>query len=94
VLRIVDRLVGPVRGAHLGGPALGEQAVQFFRGDLQGVGELGPRPWLWGDALEAQRDKVRAELIRAGSAAKLSQAVIADVLGLSQQRVGQLANAS
>ena len=46
------------------------------------------------DALEAQRDKVRAELIRAGSAAKLSQAVIADVLGLSQQRVGQLANAS
>lgn len=46
------------------------------------------------DALEAQRDDMRAGLIRAGMAAELSQAVIADVLRVSQQRVGQLANAS
>lgn len=46
------------------------------------------------DTLEARRDGLRAELIKVGLAARLSQAVVADVLGVSQQRVGQLANAS
>ncbi|MFY9806905.1 MAG: MerR [Pseudonocardiaceae bacterium] len=46
------------------------------------------------DVLEAQRDAIRTELIKAGIASKLSQAAIADVLRVSQQRVGQLANAS
>ncbi|MDQ2709734.1 MAG: hypothetical protein M3Z25_19840 [Actinomycetota bacterium] len=46
------------------------------------------------DAVEAERDRIRAQLIRAGLAARLSQAVVADVLGLSQQRVGQLSKAS
>jgi predicted XRE-type DNA-binding protein len=45
-------------------------------------------------ALEVQRDAIRTELINAGVASKLSQAVIAEVLRVSQQRVGQLANAS
>ncbi|MGH3719914.1 MAG: MerR [Pseudonocardiaceae bacterium] len=42
----------------------------------------------------ARRDAVRLEIIRRFSAAGLSQRVIADVLGLSHQRVHQLANAS
>ncbi len=42
----------------------------------------------------ARRDAVRLEIIRRLSAAGLSQRVIADVLGLSHQRVNQLANAS
>ena len=42
----------------------------------------------------ARRDAVRLEIIRRFSAAGLSQRVIADVLGLSHQRVNQLANAS
>lgn len=46
------------------------------------------------DELEMRRDEVRRELIRIGLAAKLPQAAIADVLGISQQRVGQLASAS
>lgn len=46
------------------------------------------------DALAAQRDNLRAGLIKAGLASNLSQAVVADVLRVSQQRVGQLARAS
>lgn len=46
------------------------------------------------DVLEARRDELRRELIRVGLAAKLPQSAIADVLGLSQQRVHQLASAS
>lgn len=42
----------------------------------------------------AKRDAVRLEIIRRFSAAGLSQRVIADVLGLSHQRVNQLSNAS
>lgn len=46
------------------------------------------------DELETRRDELRRELIRVGLAAKLWQSAIADVLGVSQQRVNQLANAS
>jgi predicted XRE-type DNA-binding protein len=46
------------------------------------------------DTATARRDAVRLEIIRRFSAAGLSQRVIADVLGLSHQRVNQLANAS
>jgi predicted XRE-type DNA-binding protein len=46
------------------------------------------------DTATARRDAVRLEIIRRLSAAGLSQRVIADVLGLSHQRVNQLANAS
>jgi predicted XRE-type DNA-binding protein len=44
--------------------------------------------------MEARRDTLRADLIRAGRAAGLSQAAIADVVGVSQQRVAQLSRAS
>jgi len=46
------------------------------------------------EAATARRDAIRLEIIRRFSAAGLSQRVIADVLGLSHQRVNQLANAS
>jgi len=46
------------------------------------------------DAATARRDAVQLEIIRRFSAAGLSQRVIADVLGLSHQRVNQFANAS
>lgn len=46
------------------------------------------------EAAEDRRDELRAELIRAGAAAGLSQAAIADVVGVSQQRVAQLSRAS
>lgn len=46
------------------------------------------------EELEARRDDLRADLIRAGRAAGLSQAAIADVVGVSQQRVAQLSRAS
>jgi len=42
--------------------------------------------------LEAQRDELRHELIREGRNAHLPQSALADVLGLSQQRVAQLAS--
>lgn len=46
------------------------------------------------EAATARRDAVRLQIIRRFSAAGLSQRVIAEVLGLSHQRVNQLANAS
>lgn len=46
------------------------------------------------DALDAQRDQSRLEMIRIAKKANLSERVIADVLGVSHQRVNQLANAS
>ncbi len=46
------------------------------------------------EAATVRRDAVRLEIIRRLSAAGLSQRVVADVLGLSHQRVNQLANAS
>lgn len=45
-------------------------------------------------ALTARHDELRREIIRRMSAAGLSQRAIGDVLGLSHQRVNQLANAS
>lgn len=45
-------------------------------------------------ALSARHDELRREIIRRMSAAGLSQRAIGDVLGLSHQRVNQLANAS
>lgn len=44
--------------------------------------------------ITARRDELRREIIRRGQAAKLSQRVIADALGLSHQRVNQIARAS
>lgn len=45
-------------------------------------------------SIEVQRDDIRNRIIREGVGAELSQSVIADVLGVSQQRVGQLVRAS
>lgn len=46
------------------------------------------------EELEDRRDRLRSELIRTGRAGGLSQAAIADVIGVSQQRVAQLSRAS
>ncbi len=46
------------------------------------------------DALDARQHQARLEMIRIAKQANLSERVIADVLGVSHQRVNQLANGS